>query len=507
MTSGKRKIKLGFSIFFILTILSFFPEYIRIGEEIDFQGLEYKKTYYYTGTKCFIANVNSKNYKETYILLSRIDSQGVTLSVNKKVVFKIGSLEAVSNLWGNSIVVPVKFSKGTNEVALCVDSAERMKVILPIVITDHPWIYSVFFKISFVGIVYMAATILLFGSIFFFGMTLLKGIERYYKKMSMKLSISMFFSALFLTYYFFDLNYSTASFELFSKKMVLSFLAWAFYFYFHVLLDLAHIKINKVYEYLLLASVVALSIASIIAPYYVFDRWFQYIYPFIFMAVISIPIFKLYKYRIYHIFYPHIVFIISIIVHFLSCVFHSYNHFVLIYGIIYMYETYIKEAVIEFKNFHNKLVYDTLTGAFSRIVLGDVDPKKYDAIVFFDINDFKLYNDTMGHKEGDYILRKVVEVVKRNIKGKDLIIRYGGDEFVVVIKDCDKEFAKTLMEKINKEFKEIYPKGISYGISTFEGSLDKAIKEADMDMYRMKFMYKRRIGSHVIELGDIRKES
>ena len=75
------------------------------------------------------------------------------------------------------------------------------------------------------------------------------------------------------------------------------------------------------------------------------------------------------------------------------------------------------------------------------------------ALFMFDIDDFKKVNDTYGHYAGDVVIRKMAEIVRKNTRGYDLVGRYGGDEFMVLITSTTQEravsFAEHLREKIS----------------------------------------------------------
>lgn len=85
--------------------------------------------------------------------------------------------------------------------------------------------------------------------------------------------------------------------------------------------------------------------------------------------------------------------------------------------------------------YHFKLYHDALTGGYNRRYFEDVlkDKTNPAGVAVLDLDDFKLYNDTYGHRAGDMALRTAVEVVRANIRKSDSLIRYGGDEFLLVL--------------------------------------------------------------------------
>jgi diguanylate cyclase (GGDEF)-like protein len=115
--------------------------------------------------------------------------------------------------------------------------------------------------------------------------------------------------------------------------------------------------------------------------------------------------------------------------------------------------------------------------------------KKGDVLVFVDLNKFKQINDTLGHDVGDKVLQKLSSIIKSYISSSDLLVRMGGDEFLVVLKNKDESIAKDLMKKILEEFKKSFEFSptFSWGISKIEdNNIDNAIRKADDLMYKMK---------------------
>jgi diguanylate cyclase (GGDEF)-like protein len=72
------------------------------------------------------------------------------------------------------------------------------------------------------------------------------------------------------------------------------------------------------------------------------------------------------------------------------------------------------------------------------------------ALLLFDIDDFKKINDTYGHAAGDVVLKKLVEIVRRNTRSSDLVGRYGGDEFLVLMMSSNSEQAHLYAEKLRE---------------------------------------------------------
>jgi len=141
-------------------------------------------------------------------------------------------------------------------------------------------------------------------------------------------------------------------------------------------------------------------------------------------------------------------------------------------------------------------IKDYLTGAYSRRFLEQFLEKELNkcrrtnakaTVVFLDINEFKKINDTYGHVYGDEVLKTLVETICKNIRTMDVVARYGGDEFVLVLPETGVENAERVMKRIVEALKEKNI-SISYGmleISEFE-TIGDVYKEVDKRMYGMK---------------------
>jgi diguanylate cyclase (GGDEF)-like protein len=116
------------------------------------------------------------------------------------------------------------------------------------------------------------------------------------------------------------------------------------------------------------------------------------------------------------------------------------------------------------------------------------------SIVMVDLDRFKKINDTYGHDAGDRALKTISQFFQRNIRDVDAIGRYGGEEFVMLIPDADKEAAFCLAERLRKELakvklEDLPPITISLGIATYPSDgtdIEELIKKADAAMYEAK---------------------
>ncbi len=156
----------------------------------------------------------------------------------------------------------------------------------------------------------------------------------------------------------------------------------------------------------------------------------------------------------------------------------------------------LNEVEEEKRKLFEASIKDYLTGAYSRRFLEQYLEKELFkskrtktplSVVFVDINDFKEINDIYGHVYGDSVLRMFVKIVNETIRSMDLIARYGGDEFVIVLPETGVENAQKVIDRIIERLKEENI-NISYGIidASEYGNIDDIYKKVDEKMYEMK---------------------
>ena len=100
--------------------------------------------------------------------------------------------------------------------------------------------------------------------------------------------------------------------------------------------------------------------------------------------------------------------------------------------------------------YDRELYMDALTGAYNRRYYED-QLKSVDmvaGVAMIDLDDFKFYNDTYGHNAGDLVLETVVKIIRNNIRKTDMLVRFGGDEFLVYIDNTKPEKLERKLENI-----------------------------------------------------------
>ena len=159
----------------------------------------------------------------------------------------------------------------------------------------------------------------------------------------------------------------------------------------------------------------------------------------------------------------------------------------------------IKKLIQEKEQLENLVNKDSLTGLSNRRVLNNI--KNYSAAVMCDIDDYKRVNDSFGHIMGDSVIKTVSGVIKKNVREKDYVCRYGGDEFLIIFIDCPESIVYARVETIRKsaESNIILPNGekisMSFGVAINEDSkaLTDLIKKADKALYESKENGKNKI--------------
>jgi diguanylate cyclase (GGDEF)-like protein len=157
-------------------------------------------------------------------------------------------------------------------------------------------------------------------------------------------------------------------------------------------------------------------------------------------------------------------------------------------------------------------IHDPLTNLYSRRFLNetikDIElkhnrEKNTLSVLFLDIDFFKKINDTYGHSTGDEILSAVGEIIRKTSRPGDLCVRYGGEEFVLVILSENVEAVITLAERIRKNIQEkvFINKGVQFfvtisggiAIREIEESIETTFSRADANLYKAKESGRNRV--------------
>jgi diguanylate cyclase (GGDEF)-like protein len=143
--------------------------------------------------------------------------------------------------------------------------------------------------------------------------------------------------------------------------------------------------------------------------------------------------------------------------------------------------------------------YDSLTGLYNRAYFEE-EAKRLDTdrnlplcLIMSDVNNLKLVNDALGHGEGDNLLIAIAQILKRACRKEDIVVRFGGDEFVILLTKCDEKTATRIVSNIKASCRNIVSDGIPASIAMGVAIKDKPgrpisdfLSTADERMYANK---------------------
>ena len=166
-----------------------------------------------------------------------------------------------------------------------------------------------------------------------------------------------------------------------------------------------------------------------------------------------------------------------------------------------------KEEKLRYKSFH-----DTLTGLYNRAYFEE-ELKRLDtsrqlplSMLVGDINGLKLINDAFGYKEGDSILKGMADILKKSCRADDIIARWGGDEFVIMLPNTCEDVVSKIISRIRRKcekfnYKNI-PLNISLGFSTkvkINQEISDITREAESRMKEEKLFESKKIATSIIK--------
>ena len=162
---------------------------------------------------------------------------------------------------------------------------------------------------------------------------------------------------------------------------------------------------------------------------------------------------------------------------------------------IYQQTQHLNQALVELSRM------DGLTGAFNRRYLEERLSEEinrcrrhggYLGLMMIDVDHFKQINDTFGHAVGDEVLKEVAGLIQKSCRNIDIVGRYGGDEFLVILIETTEPEALKIAERIQQKAREVTipphkpALGLSIGVASQNSDYEGILKKADDRMYAQK---------------------
>lgn len=198
--------------------------------------------------------------------------------------------------------------------------------------------------------------------------------------------------------------------------------------------------------------------------------------------------------------------------------FNAVGHFLKIISLFFIWVLVVEEGYAKpyenlFAQTYHNSIHDQLTGLFNRryfdLEFSHVIQRfalRPLSVVMADINGLKLINDAFGHHEGDRLIVTFVQLLQSKCKSNDILIRLGGDEFLVIIPDTSDVKVEGFVKHVSSLFSELHsgkiPYSVSFGVASkdtdqFDGMT--LVAKAEERMYHYKLANSPSIKAHIIE--------
>lgn len=167
----------------------------------------------------------------------------------------------------------------------------------------------------------------------------------------------------------------------------------------------------------------------------------------------------------------------------------------------------LKQEEIVYLSYHDSLTTLYNRRYFEEKIIQMEDIKNYPlSIIMGDINGLKMVNDVLGHFEGDRCLIETAEILKNSCRQSDIVARWGGDEFIIMLSNTDEIETEKICEKISKKCLELTNRNINLSISlgyavqtNVKAKIVKTIKMAEEVMYTQKILNSRSYRNEILE--------
>ncbi len=173
------------------------------------------------------------------------------------------------------------------------------------------------------------------------------------------------------------------------------------------------------------------------------------------------------------------------------------------------------------ESLRNQSICDALTGLFNRRYMEESLEREFSranrkkssvAIVMMDLDHFKRFNDTFGHQAGDALLRALGDLLRRNTRGQDIVCRFGGEEFAIVLTDSSLAGALQRIDILRQQIRLLNveyggqllgPVTVSIGVALYPDhgtTTNEVISAADQALYRAKREGRDRVSAYTAEI-------
>jgi diguanylate cyclase len=429
------------------------------------------------------------------LVIPEVNGGGLEVYLNGKKIYQIGNMKnGAANIWNKVHVVSISPYLQPEENSLKI----RLFALYNGGITEIPyvgWFNQIERKILFTKFFKSKINLIIMGMALTIGVILIS--LTFMDKRNRKRYFVIGMSSLFMTVYLNDLQYwsvqSGLTYIILRKLFVISLYMFVFLFFDGMERNLFHdLKLSKLF--LVITLLVSLYVA--VQPTVFQFRKSLMIGDFICMILLTLTAVEVYWRKNYELIYP-VTLTLEIAIYMIVRILQGKSGaFLVPYAALSLISglgiTLVKDYSRTYSNMlisHKASLTDPLTGVFNRNVLKDLTLSSQDIAMMVDMDGFKKVNDKYGHEKGDEILKLFCEKSEENLRNGDFIVRYGGDEFLLILRNCSKKNAVLIGERIRKSFEEEVSKyGVtfSYGVERIEKSLDLAIKKADVKMYSMK---------------------
>ena len=181
-----------------------------------------------------------------------------------------------------------------------------------------------------------------------------------------------------------------------------------------------------------------------------------------------------------------------------------------IYGVVMVFRDVTEEKEHR-ERIEHIMSHDSMTGLFNRWYMEEFlrdytfNPERRCALIMGDLNGLKLVNDAFGHNEGDRFIQKIATILRESCGKKDVVCRWGGDEFLILLADADaietEALIQRILERCHAESDEKMQLSIALGYALKKGAedpIDDVLREAEQLTYRRKLMIEKSFRSSVI---------